>query len=49
VLYTTETADRDEIQRHLNLHNEINNGVTQKMALIIDKDGNWEIIHNEKL
>ena len=49
VLYTTETADHDEIQRHLNLHNDINNGVTQKMALIIDKDGNWEIIHNEKL
>jgi len=49
VLYTIETADRDEIQRHLNLHNDINNGVTQKMALIIDKDGNWEIIHNEKL
>ena len=48
VLYTTETADHDEIQRHLNLHNDINNGVTQKMALIIDKDGNWEIIHNEK-
>ena len=49
VLYTTETADHDEIQRHLSLHNDINNGVTQKMALIIDKDGNWEIIHNEKL
>ena len=49
VLYTTETADHDEIQRHLNLHNDINNGVTQKMALIIDKDGNWEIQNNEKL
>ena len=49
VLYTTDTADHDEIQRHLNLHDEINNGVTQKMALIIDKNGNWEIIHNEKL
>ena len=49
VLYTTETADHDEIQRHLNLHNDINNGVTQKMALIIDKNGNWEIQNNEKL
>ena len=48
VLYTTETADHDEIQRHLSMHNDINNGVTQKMALIIDKDVNWEIIHNEK-
>ena len=49
VLYTTETADHDEIQRHLSMHNDINNGVTQKMALIIDKDGNWEIQNNEKL
>ena len=48
VLYTTDTADHDEIQRHLNLHDEINNGVTQKMALIIDKNGNWEIQNNEK-
>ena len=48
VLYTIETIEHDEIQRHLNLHNEINNGVVQKMALIIDKNGNWEIIHNEK-
>ena len=48
VLYTIETIEHDEIQRHLNLHNGINNGVAQKMALIIDKNGNWEIIHNEK-
>jgi hypothetical protein len=31
------------------MHNDINNGVTQKMALIIDKNGNWEIQNNEKL
>ena len=49
VLYTIETTDHDEIQRHLSLHNKINNGVTQKMALIIDKNGNWEIQNNEKL
>ena len=49
VLYTTETANHDEIQRHLSLHDDINNGVTQKMALIIDKNGNWEIQNNEKL
>ena len=48
VLYTIETIEHDEIQRHLNLHNGINNGVAQKMALIIDKNDNWEIIHNEK-
>jgi hypothetical protein len=49
VLYTIETTDHDEIQRHLSLHNDINNGVTQKMALIIDKNGNWEIQNNEKI
>jgi len=49
VLYTIETTEHDEIQRHLSMHNDINNGVTQKMALIIDKDGNWEIQNNEKL
>jgi hypothetical protein len=48
VLYTIETTEHNEIQKHLNLHNEINGGVTQKMALIIDKNGNWRIIHNEK-
>jgi hypothetical protein len=37
-----------EIQKHLNLHNQINNGVTQKMALIIDKDGNWKIQNNSR-
>ena len=47
VLYTIEN-DNDEIQKHLNLHNQINNGVAQKMALIIDKDGKWEIQNNEK-
>ena len=46
VLYTIEN-NGDEIQKHLNLHNQINNGVTQKMALIIDKDGSWKIQSNE--
>ena len=49
VLYIIETTNHDKIQRHLNLHNDINNGITQKMALIIDKDGNWVIQNNEKL
>jgi hypothetical protein len=47
ILYTINTTDNDEIQRHLNLHNQINNGLAQKMALIIDKDGNWRIQNNE--
>ena len=46
VLYTIEN-NSDEIQKHLNLHNDINNGVTQKMALIIDKNGSWKIQSNE--
>jgi hypothetical protein len=49
ILYTIDSTDKDEIQKHLNLHNKINNGVAQKMALIIDKDGKWEIQNNEKL
>jgi hypothetical protein len=47
VVYALETVNYDEIQKHLNLHNEINNGLAQSMALIIDKTGNWEIQHNE--
>jgi len=47
ILYTINTTDKDEIQRHLNLHNQINNGVAQKMALIIDKDGKCKIQNNE--
>ncbi len=49
ILYTIDTTNNDEIQKHLNLHNQINNGVAQKMALIIDKDGNWRIQNNENL
>ena len=49
ILYTIDSTDRDEIQKHLNLHNQINNGVAQKMAVIIDKDGNWRIQNNENL
>ena len=49
VLYTIETTNHDEIQKHLNLHNEINNGLAQKMALIIDKTGNWEIQKNKRI
>jgi hypothetical protein len=47
IVYTIDTVSYDEIQKHLNLHNEINNGLAQKMALIIDKTGNWEIQNNE--
>ena len=49
ILYTLDSTDNGEIQKHLNLHNQINNGVAQKMALIIDKDGKWRIQNNENL
>ena len=38
----------EDIQKHLNLHDHMNDGVAQKMALIIDKDGKWEIQNNKK-
>ena len=47
VLYTIEN-DSKEIQNHLNLHNQINYGIAQEMALIIDKNGNWKVQKNNK-
>ena len=47
ILYSIEN-NLQEIQKHLNLHNQINNGVTQKMALIIYKDGSWNIQNNSR-
>ena len=48
ILYTIEN-NSEEIQKHLNLHNENNDGLAQKMALIIDKDGNWQVENNKNL
>ena len=39
----------EEIQKHLNRHNHKNNGVAQKMALIIDKDGKYKTQNNLKM
>ncbi len=47
MLYIIEN-DSKEIQHHLNLHNKINHGIAQEMALIIDKNGNWKIQKNNK-
>ncbi len=49
VVYTIDAVNYDQIQKHLNLHNEINNGLAQKMALIIDKTGKCKIQNNENL
>jgi hypothetical protein len=48
ILYTIDSTEKNEIQRHLNLHDRMNDGLAQKMALIIDKDGKWEIQDNEE-
>ena len=48
ILYTIDGTNKNEIQKHLNLHNKINNGLAQKMALIVDKDGAWKIQNNKK-
>ena len=46
VLYAIPTNDYDEIQKHLNAHDHMNNGVTQIMGLIISQDGTTKIIKN---
>ena len=48
ILYTVEN-NSEEIQKHLNLHNQMNEGLAQKMALIIDKNGNWKVENNKNL
>ena len=46
VLYTIPTNDYTEIQKHLNAHDHMNNGVAQIMGLIISQDGTTKIIKN---
>ena len=46
VLYVIPTNDHDIIQKHLNTHDFLNDGVSQKMALVISNDGTSEIIEN---
>ena len=46
VLYVLPTDDLQEIQKHLNAHDHMNNGITQRMALVISKDGTTTIIEN---
>ncbi|MBT4327799.1 MAG: hypothetical protein HOD60_12995 [Candidatus Nitrosopelagicus sp.] len=46
VLYVIDTVDHDTIQKHLNLHNCLNDGVSQRMALVISNDGTTKIIEN---
>ena len=46
VLYAIPTDDYDEIQKHLNAHDHMNNGVAQIMGLIISQDGDTKGIKN---
>ena len=48
VLYTIPTNDYDEIQKHLNAHDHMNNGIAQIMGLIISQDGAVKITKNAK-
>ena len=41
VLYTIPTNDYDEIQKHLNAHNHMNNGIALMKGLTISQDGNY--------
>jgi len=46
VLYVIDTIDPDTIQKHLNAHNFLNDGVSQKMALVVSNDGTTKIIED---
>ena len=48
VLYAIPTNDYDEIQKHLNTHDHMNNGIAQIMGLIISQDGAVKITKNAK-
>ena len=39
VLYAIPTNDYDEIQKHLNAHDHMNNGIAQMKGLTISQDG----------
>jgi hypothetical protein len=46
VLYVIDSVDDNTIQKHLNAHNFLNDGVSQEMALVISNDGTTKIIKN---
>jgi len=46
VLYAIPTDDYEEIQKHLNAHNHMNQGITQEMALVISSDGTSKTVQN---
>jgi len=46
LVYVITTNDNAEIQRHLNLHDDLNDGIAQKVALVIFSDGSSETVRN---
>jgi len=46
VLYVIDSVDDNTIQKHLNAHNFLNDGVSQRMALVVSSDGTTKIIEN---
>ena len=46
VLYVIDSVDDNTIQKHLNAHDFLNDGVSQEMALVISNDGTTKIIKN---
>jgi hypothetical protein len=40
--------DNDEVQKHLNTHDHMNNELAQEMALAISQDGKWNTVKNTK-
>jgi len=46
VLYAIPTDNHEEIQNHLNAHNDMNQGITQMMALIINSNGKYTVVNN---
>lgn len=49
VLYVITSKNLDEIQHHLNLHDSMNDGVHQKMGLILLNEGSSKIQMNQKI
>lgn len=48
VVYAITPDDSVTIQRHLNLHDDLNDGLSQEMALVIFSDGSSKAIKNSK-
>ena len=46
VLYAMPTDDYEEVLNHLNAHDQMNRGISQSMALVIDSNRKYRILRN---